>query len=785
MAKKPTTIAQVGKRKVQISNLDKCLFPEPGITKAELIEFYLNAAPTLLRHIKGRPLSFVRYPDGVAGQSFYQKNSPEGTPPWVEHILVGDGEKKLNHVLATEDATLVWTANLACIEIHQIHVRLPHVDRPDYVVFDLDPPEGQAFTEVVELALNFRVHLESLGYTTFVKTTGRKGLHVVAPLEPTASFDEVFSAAKDAATPFVNANSNRATLHIKREARKGRILVDVYRNRPQQTILSPYSARGIEQGSVSTPITWEEVETLDDPAIYNIRTLHDRLLEIGDPWEAISAYATPLHTAHSKPRSAAKSRPASRTYKSPEALKSYADKRDFSTTPEPPPRSGNGTGNGFVVHRHHASRLHYDLRLERDGTLLSWAVPKGLPPRPGIKRLAVKVEDHPLEYLDFEGRIPKGEYGAGPMWVFSRGTYEITKDKKDSFYFRLSSRELNAEYRLINTREKEWLLEKLDEPQVDWFGHNVDPMLAETAKEPPESDDHLYEVKWDGIRALVKVEEGELRLFSRSQRDLTHAFPELSNAEESLRATSAIFDGEIVCLDVDGRPVFQHALSRIQQKSEGAIKRAQTRHPAVCYLFDCLYLDGRPVVAEPLERRRAWLEDAIRPESAYRMSQALDDGKALFEAAREMGLEGIVAKERGSAYYPGRRSASWLKIKVRQTTECFVVGYTKGKGDRTSTFGALHLATLEQDELRYVGKVGTGFDDRLLKSVSKEVMAIPEIERPVEAKPVDDRQTTWIEPRIVCELQYASWTENGTLREPVFLRLRPDLSSDTAVIETK
>ncbi len=772
---KNNTIAQVGKRKVQISNLDKCLFPEPGIIKAELIEYYLGTAPTLLRHIKGRPLSFVRYPDGVTGQSFYQKNSPEGTPPWVEHILVGDGEKKLNHVVATEEATLVWTANLACIEIHQIHARLPHVDRPDYVVFDLDPPEGQDFSEVVDLAIDFRVHLESLGYTTFVKTTGRKGLHVVAPLEPTSSFDEVFAAAKDAATPFVNSNPDRATLHIKKEARKGRILVDVYRNRPQQTILSPYSARGIEQGSVSTPMTWEELETLEDPSVHNIRTLQDRLVEEGDPWEAIAAYATPLHTAVPKSRASAKTRPASRTYKSPDALKSYEDKRDFSTTPEPPPGSVAGSGNGFVVHRHHASRLHYDLRLEHDGTLLSWAVPKGLPPRPGIKRLAVKVEDHPLEYLDFEGRIPKGEYGAGPMWVFSRGTYEITKDKKDSFYFRLNSRELNAEYRLINTREKEWLLEKLDEPQVDWFTHPVDPMLADTAEAPPNADDHTFEVKWDGIRALVKIEEGDLRLTSRSQRDLTYAFPELSDAEKSLRATSAIFDGEIVCLDDDGKPVFQHTLSRIQQKTEGSIKRAQARHPAVCYLFDCLYLDGRPVVAEPIERRRAWLEDAIRPESAYRMSQALDDGKALFEAAQEMGLEGIVAKERGSAYYPGRRSASWLKIKVRQTTECLVIGYTQGNGDRASTFGALQLGVLDEEHLRYVGKVGTGFDDRLLKSVSKVVKAVPETDRPVDTKPIDDKKTTWIEPTIVCELQYASWTVNDTLREPVFIRLRPDL----------
>lgn len=766
---------QVGKRKLEISNLEKVLYPEAGIIKAEVIAYYLNMAPTLLRHIKGRPLTLVRYPNGVNGQSFFQKNKPEKSPPWIDDVKLGDGDKKINYVLANEEATLVWTANLAALELHQMHSRAPHFENPDYVVWDLDPPEEGVFTDVAALAFDFRDHLEAYGYHAFVKTTGRKGLHVVAPLEPKHTFNEVFEAAKAVAQPFIEKNPDRTTLHIKKEARKGRTLIDVFRNRQFQTILSTYSARGTEGGPVSTPVTWEELETLEDPKIHNVRTVFDRVVAEGDPWEAIAAYAVPIHTARKATKSA-KKLPKSRHYKTPEALDEYAKKRDFETTPEPAGAPISTDGNGFVVHRHHASRLHYDLRLEKDGTLQSWAVPRGLPPRPGVKRLAVKVEDHPVEYLDWEGTIPKGEYGAGPMWVYARGSYEITKDKKDrSFYFRLQSRELNAEYRLINTKDKEWLLERVDTPQVDILRTTWDPMLAESAKEPPPGDDHLYEVKWDGIRALISLDEGELRIRSRSQRDLTHAFPELQVPEEAFRANGALFDGEIVCLDDDGRPVFTDALHRIQQKSENAAKRAQKRHPAVCYLFDCLYLDGRSITQDPIERRRAWLKDLIRPGSAYRMSEAVDDGPALFEAAREMGLEGIVAKARGSSYYPGRRSSVWLKIKVRDTTECTIVGYTKGKGDRASSFGALQLAQPNGEGLHYVGKVGTGFDDKLLKSVRKELQKLEEIERPVDTKPPDDAQTVWLEPKLVCEVQYASWTNNETLREPVFVRLRPDL----------
>ena len=766
-------IAKVGKRTIELSNLQKVLFPDSGIVKAELIQFYLSLAPTILSHVKGRPLSLVRYPDGIAGESFFQKNRPEWAPAWIEYVTLGEEAK--DYILATEEASLVWLANLACIELHEMHSRSPQYDKPDYMVFDLDPPEHTPFPRVADTALEFRDHLERYGYHAFVKTTGRKGLHILVPLEVGKGFNDVFEAAKAVAQPFVEAHSGVTTLHIKKESRRGKILVDIYRNRQSQTIVSPYSVRGLPGAPVSTPLPWEELSQIKSPGDLNLRTVQERVLRSGDPWEAIAAYAVPLHTVRPAQKKVGRTLKPSERHKTPETLATYAKKRSFDRTPEPPPAVTAGEGNAFVVHRHHASRLHYDLRLEQEGALKSWAVPKGLPPRPGIIRLAVETEDHPMEYLSFEGTIPKGEYGGGDMWIFARGKYQITREKKTGFYFRLLSRELNAEFRTHRSKEKEWVLERVDAPQIDWLRDPVEPMLSQSMAHPPESGDYLYEVKWDGIRAMIALDEGEIRIRSRNQRDITEKFPELLIPDQAFRATSALFDAEIVCLDDDGRPVFRNAIHRIQQTTEGGVNRARARFPAVCYIFDCLYLDGRPIVQEPLIRRRVWMADAVRKDTPYRVSEAVDEGGHLFNAAAGAGLEGIMAKEKNSPYLPGKRTAQWLKIKTRQTTECVIIGYTRGKGDRGETFGALQIATPNGSGLRYVGKVGTGFDTRTLKEITGELSRVKKGSRPVKEKPVDDANTVWLQPVMFCEVQYASLTKDGMLREPVFVRLRPDL----------
>ncbi|HKA18278.1 MAG TPA: non-homologous end-joining DNA ligase [Blastocatellia bacterium] len=777
-----STFVTVGKRKIDLSNLRKALFPADGIVKAELIEYYLKVAPTILRHIKGRPLTLVRWPDGVDHGTFFQKNRPEWAPAWLEHVVLGGKEDKVDYVLATEEASLVWLANLACIELHQMHCRTPHYDKPDYIVWDLDPPEKYPFTKVVELAFDLREHIERYGYHTFVKTTGGKGVHVVAPIEPKWSFELGREAALLVAKAYIEKHDSTTTLQIKKEARKGRVLIDVYRNNTYQTIISPYSVRGREKAPVSMPLTWERLESVTDPSEFNLRNVPDLILEDGDPWETIDAYAVKLHTQ--KPKTTKPS--AKKTFeKNYDPLSDYARKRAFDKTPEPGPEIFAGENNAFVVHRHHASRLHYDVRLERDGTLKCWAVPKGLPPRPGIKRMAVQTEDHPVKYLDFEGTIPKGEYGGGDMWIFARGRYEITKEKKDGFYFRFQSREWNDEYRMIQTKGKDWLCERLVPPQIDWLRDPIEPMLAQNREEPFDSPDFLYEVKWDGIRAMVALDEGKITLRSRAQRDITNLFPELQIPDQAFRAACGLFDVEIVCLNEKGQPIFEDVLQRLHPRNEAAVARARNRHPAVCYVFDCLYIDGRPIINEPLARRRAWMVDSIKvPNPAYRPSETVDNGTGLFEAAAAHGLEGIMAKERNSIYMPGKRTSHWFKIKKWRTADCVIIGYTKGKGEREATFGALQLGMYRGNQLVYVGKVGTGFDDRTSKMIIAELQKLKRIPRPVKEKPLDDSVTVWLEPQLVCQVQYSSLASTGNLREPIFRRLRPDKAPEDSVISS-
>lgn len=774
MASRSSQTVQVGKRKFELSNLKKILYPDEGFIKAEIIEYYLKLAPTILSHAKGRPLSLVRFPEGITGESFFQKNKPDWAPEWIESVRLGSGEEKKDYVVAMEEASLVWLANLACLEMHQMHARGPGFDKPDYMIVDLDPPEGTPFPTVAELANDLRIHLETFGYTVFVKTTGRKGVHLVMPLEAKWTYDQVFDAAKAMAQAFVEKDASRTTLQISKEHRKGRILVDVFRMRPGQTTVAAYSLRGLAGATVSTPLTWEELEHTTHSREWNIHSVPEKVLRDGDPWEMMPACITTLHTERPKQVVVKKKLARSAFRKTPEQLETYANKRSFQKTPEPTGELGLGEGTAFVVHRHHASRLHYDLRLERDGVLMSFAVPKGLPPRPGVKRLAVQTEDHPLEYVHFQGEIPKGEYGGGQMWMYAQGRYQITKEKKTGFYFRLGSRELNGEYRIHQMKENQWLLERVDTPQVDWLMTDIQPMLAESRRDVPLQGDYLFEVKWDGIRALIHVDEGQIRIMTRNHLDVTRPFPELGEADKSFRVSGAILDGEIVCLDESGRPVFRDVIHRMQQTSAGAIDRQRAKRPAVCYVFDLLYLDGRSVMQEPLWKRRQWLEDIVKPDTSYRVSTVVREGQDLFEAARKFHLEGIMAKRPDSVYTPGKRSDAWWKIKTRNTIDCLVIGYTRGKGDRESTFGALQLAVREDGGLRYLGKVGTGMDDRLLKTLRARLDELHVVRRPISQKPVDDNLTTWVEPRLVCEVEYASLTKDGLLREPVFLRMRPD-----------
>jgi DNA ligase D-like protein (predicted 3'-phosphoesterase) len=394
------------------------------------------------------------------------------------------------------------------------------------------------------------------------------------------------------------------------------------------------------------PLKWEVLEKVKSPAEYNILNVPEIIKSEGDAWEGINAYSTSLHTERKAKAEKSSALKKSGKYKTPEQLKTYTKKRDFEKTTEPAGTLTGSQNNLFVVHRHHATRLHYDLRLEHNGILRSWAVPKGLPSLPGVKRLAVQTEDHPIEYLKFEGKIPKGQYGGGDMWIYASGKYEITKEKKNGFYFTLHSPEVSGEYRMHNTKEKEWLLERVNTPQIDWLHEDIEPMLSTIRTDVPVDEKYLYEIKWDGIRVLISVDENKVTLRSRNNYDLTGKFPELLNIESTLRASCGLFDGEIVCLDEDGKPEFGTVIQRMQRTSAASANAASKKHPAHCYLFDVLYLDGRTLVNDPLIRRREFLADVIKNDSVYRFSETVKDGKSLFKAVTEHGLEGIMAKDR-------------------------------------------------------------------------------------------------------------------------------------------
>ncbi len=774
MAKKSVHV-QVGRRTIELSNLDKLLYHEAGVVKAHVIQYYHQIAPVMLKHIKNRPLSLLRFPDGINGESFFQKNKPKWAPEWIESTFLGSKEHKKEYILATEEASIVWLANLACLEVHQMQVKKPNFSMPDYMVFDLDPPEGYDFSEIVDIGLNLKLELEKLDYAVFVKTTGGKGIHIVCPIDAKYSYDECFVALKEIGSNYIKKDK-RTTLHIKKEARNDRVLIDIYRNRNSQTIISPYSMRGREEATVSYPINWETLEEVDSPTEYTVENVPDLVITNGDAWEGIRSFATPIHTDKSARAIKEKELPRNDRHKSSEQLKEYESKRDFSKTPEPKPFVAPGEGDGFVIHRHHASHLHYDLRLEQDGVLKSWALPRGLPTKPGVKRLAVQTEDHPLKYLNFEGTIPKKEYGGGDMWVYALGRYEITKEKKNGFYFQLNSKDLTGEYRMHLMKNKEWLLEKVDQPVINFLEEFQPPMLAELAPKIPPASDYIYEVKWDGIRALIQVNEDELKIYSRNGNDITAQFPELQDRKESFRITNGLFDGEIVSLDTQGKPIFKQVIKRLMMKNEKEINRSSVNKPVYCYLFDALYIDGRSLLQESFQRRRIWLIDSVRKGTTYRISETIEDGEALFEAAKQHELEGIIAKEKHGKYFLGKRNMTWQKVKVNRVSDCFIIGYTEGKGEREKIAGAFHLIEIDvEGEQCYRGKVGTGFNFKQLKELSAMVMEKEESSKPFSTKVEDEKISHWIGDWIPCEIRYASITDNQTFREPIFHRLRLDL----------
>jgi bifunctional non-homologous end joining protein LigD len=477
----------------------------------------------------------------------------------------------------------------------------------------------------------------------------------------------------------------------------------------------------------------------------------------------------------------------------------YSDKRSFEDTPEPsaPGRANVDLararpGTSFVIHQHHARRLHFDLRLEMLAdsrpVLASWAIPKGLPLTDHRPRLAVHVEDHPIEYGSFSGTIPKGNYGAGEVRIFDSGTYELLDQAEGKLSFRLRGERIQGVFHLARSESgdgsDQWFatLKEDERPPAD-APPALDPMLATPRPEPFDDQGWMFEPKWDGVRTLAICRD-ETRLLSRRKRDVTVTYPELAALHERLVTTEAVVDGEIVAFE-DGRPSFERLQARINLQNPHDIARAQKSIPVTFIAFDLLYLDRRSTVDLPLEERKRLLEELVVPSERLRISSpcVVGEGLALSDAARARRLEGIVAKKLGSSYRPGRRTKEWLKIKVVHDADVVVGGWSPGEGSRSDAFGSLLVGAYDSGALRFVGAVGTGFDRRTLEDVLTKLQPL----RTTECPFTEDcrelrtgsfgralRDPRWVRPDLVCRVEFRELTAGLRLRAPSFKGLRSD-----------
>lgn len=459
-------------REVTFSHLDKVFFPKTGFTKGEMVKYYIDVADYILPHLKNRPVTLVRFPDGIGGERFYEKNAPRFAPAWVKTFAVPrkSREGEINYILINDAPTLAWCANIAALELHPFLHRVPKLGQPTHVVFDFDPGEGADLLTCAQAAFQVKAILDGLSLVGFPKVSGSKGLQVYVPLNISVTYAATGAFAKAVAELLRQQQPDLVVSDMSKELRRGKVLIDWSQNSGSKTTVAVYSMRGKrDEPFISMPVTWEELKKAvraknSQALFFTPAAALKRLAKIGD------LFAPLLTLKQSLPKAFARqSAPV-------EPLKRYAQKRDFTQTREPPPaaakkragvkKSAKTAGGRFVIQKHAASRLHYDFRLEMDGTLKSWAVPKGLATEAGVKRAAFEVEDHPVAYLKFEGTIPKGQYGGGTVMVWDIGTYELIGGSHEAGDLKLIlyGKKLKGEWHLFRIRVEDnkpvWLIVK-------------------------------------------------------------------------------------------------------------------------------------------------------------------------------------------------------------------------------------------------------------------------------------------------------------------------------------
>ncbi|GLP79561.1 ATP-dependent DNA ligase [Mycobacterium antarcticum] len=748
--------------RVKLTNPDKVLYPATGTTKAEVFEYYVAIADAMVPHIAGRPVTRKRWPNGVGQPDFFEKQLASSAPDWLQRGSVTHKSGTTTYPVIDTREGLAWLAQQASLEVHVPQWRfVDHEPGPaTRIVFDLDPGEDVTFRQLCEVAHEVRDLITDIGLTTYPLTSGSKGLHLYVPLVDPVSSQGASVLAKRIALQLEKTMPKQVTATMTKSLRAGKVFVDWSQNSAAKTTIAPYSMRGRDHPTVAAPRTWEEIE---DPDLRHLRfdEVLQRVEADGDLLDGLDENLA-----------------------LPDRLTTYRSMRDAAKTREPVPQQRPTAGNDdtFVIQEHHARRLHYDFRLERNGVLVSWAVPKNLPETTSVNHLAVHTEDHPLEYATFEGSIPKGEYGGGKVIVWDTGTYEAEKfrdnppdgpEKGGEVIVTLHGSKVSGRYALIQTGGKNWLAHRMKEQPVVGEA-DLAPMLAthgSVAKLSPIV--WAFEGKWDGYRLLVDADHGELRLRTRSGRDVTHEYPQLQALAADLADHHVILDGEVVALDESGVPNF------------GLMQNRARSTRIEFWAFDIVALDGRPLLRAKYSDRRKLLEALAQGGGLIVPEQLPGDGPAAIDYARERRWEGVVAKKRDSTYQPGRRSQSWIKDKLWRTQEVVIGGWRAGEGGRTSGIGALLIGVPEGDGLTFAGRVGTGFTDKDLATLKTTLAPLHTERSPFTTRLAgpDAKGVTYVEPTLVGEVRYSERTSDGRLRQPSWRGMRPDKSPGEVVWE--
>jgi DNA ligase D-like protein (predicted ligase)/DNA ligase D-like protein (predicted polymerase)/DNA ligase D-like protein (predicted 3'-phosphoesterase) len=740
--------------RVKLTNPDKVLYPASGTTKAEVFDYYISIAGVMIPHIAGRAATRKRWPNGVDEASFFEKQLASSAPDWLNRASITHRSGTTTYPIIDTVEGLAWIAQQAALEVHVPQWRFVPGGRSGAgedavdpgpatrLVFDLDPGEGVKMKQLCEVAQAVRDLMGDIGLTTYPLTSGSKGLHLYAPLEEPVSSRGAVVLAKRVAQQLEQAMPKLVTATMTKSLRTGKVFLDWSQNNGSKTTIAPYSLRGREHPTVAAPRTWDEIA---DPKLRHLR--FDEVLERVEKNGDLLAELDELVPVEDQ-------------------LTKYRSMRDASKTPEPVPKKAPKAGKNdlFVIQEHHARRLHYDLRLERDGVLASWAVPKNLPDTPAVNHLAVHTEDHPLEYLAFHGTIPKGEYGAGQMIVWDTGTYETEKFNDHEVIVTLHGNKIDGRYALIQTDGKNWLAHRMKEQKQPQAG-DLAPMLAtEGSVARLKATQWSFEGKWDGYRVLVDANRGKLNLRSRRGRDVTGEYPQFEALAADLADHHVILDGEAVALDASGVPSFSEMQNRARS----------TR--VEYWAFDILHLDGRSLMRAKYSDRRRLLEALAEGGGLIVPDRLPGDGPEAMEHARKQGWEGVVAKKRDSTYQPGRRSSSWIKDKIWCTQEVVIGGWRQGEGGRSSGIGALMLGIPEDGGLHFAGRVGTGFTEKELAKLKDMLKPLETDESPFNTRlPTQDAKgVTFVRPQLVGEVRYSERTSDGRLRQPSWRGLRPD-----------